>query len=352
MKLLLSNIPPLRPNNASFSACFGKLISEADYMRIASGYISTDSLTEIKKIIESNNRPSLDLMMGMHYFDGITRPQYEAAIYLNDFLVSKNMGKVSIATTFKFHGKMYSFQKNGEIFAGILGSSNLNSMLDFHRNFETDILLTDKNTIIEINEFIKRASNSISIPISDWVPEKFIENNQLLKDHEAVEKVSNEVLAGITSDLNGVNFDIPLKATNRHQKSNLNVYFGQGRRNTSTGFIKPRHWYEVELIVPSSITNLPSYPKAGFPETESIINVYTDDGWKFKCKISGDYSKNFRSNDDLKILGKWIKGRLENSGALRVGQMVTEDVLRQYGRSLFKLRGTSDPKIWMLDFGV
>lgn len=352
MELLLSDIPPLKPDNKSFADSFGRLISESDSMRIASGYISTESLTEIKRIIESNNGPSLDLMIGMHYFDGITRPQYEAAMYLNEFLASNDMGRVSIATTFKFHGKMYSFEKKGEVFAGIIGSSNLSSMLDIHRNYETDILLTDNKIISEIDDFIKKASASISDPISDWSPEKFLENNKLLKDHEAVEKVNNEVLAGIKNDLNSVVFEIPLKATDNHQKSNLNAYFGQGRRNTSTGFIAPRHWYEVELIVPNVITGQASYPKAGHPETESIITVYTDDGWKFECKISGDYSKNFRSNNDLRILGKWIKGRLENSGALKVGQLVTENVLKRYGRNSFKLKGTSDPNVWILDFGI
>lgn len=160
------------------------------------------------------------------------------------------------------------------------------------------------------------------------------------------------MLADITSKLNGVVFDIPLKVTTRHQKSNLNVYYGKGRTNRSTGFTKPRHWYEAELIVPKRITDRDFYPKANNPKAGKIITVYTDDGWNFKCKISGTNSKNFRSNNDLKILGKWIKGRLENSGALQVGQLVTEDVLKRYGRNNFKLKGTSDPTIWMLDFGV
>ncbi len=352
MELLLSSIPPIKPNNNSFANTFGRLITEADSLRIASGYISTESLTEIKRVIEVNNGPSLDLMIGMHYYDGITRTQYEAASCLNEFLVSQDMGSVSIATTFKFHGKLYSFEKEGDIFAGIMGSSNLNSMLDIHRNFETDILLTDSKMLAEIDSFIKKTSSTISKPISEWHPGEFIENNKLLEDHEVVTKISKEATTSIKSTLNGIVFDIPLKATDKHKKSNLNVYFGQGRKNTSTGFIKPRHWYEVELIVPKEITDHTSYPKAGYPETESIITVYTDDGWEFECKISGDYSKNFRSNNDLKTLGKWIKGRLENNGALQVGQLVTEDVLERYGRNTLGLKGTTDPNIWMLDFGV
>lgn len=71
---------------------------------------------------------------------------------------------------------------------------------------------------------------------------------------------------------------------------------------------------------------------------------------KFKCKVSGDYSKNFRSENDLKILGKWLKGRLENAGALAVGEKVTQETLRRYGRNTFTLTKTKIPNLWYLDF--
>jgi len=78
--------------------------------------------------------------------------------------------------------------------------------------------------------------------------------------------------------------------------------------------------------------------------------VITDDGWQFQCKTSGDFSKNFRSENDLQILGKWIKGKLENSGALEVGDLVTEETLRQYGNDTITLRSTSLPNTWLLSF--
>jgi hypothetical protein len=70
----------------------------------------------------------------------------------------------------------------------------------------------------------------------------------------------------------------------------------------------------------------------------------------FKCKTQGDYSKNFRSADDLKILGKWIKGRLEESGALIPGKAIDPSTLDRYGRRDVELISTSDPDIWLLNF--
>ena len=149
--------------------------------------------------------------------------------------------------------------------------------------------------------------------------------------------------------MTNISFEIPIKATEKHGKSNLNVFFGKGRMD-KRGLVKPRHWYEAELIVPKEVTSKPGYPQSQTPE--SVFDVITDDGWKFKCKVSGDYSKNFRSENDLKILGKWLKGRLENAGALKVGEPVTEETLRKYGRYTFTLTKTTIPDLWYLDFEV
>ncbi len=108
--------------------------------------------------------------------------------------------------------------------------------------------------------------------------------------------------------------------------------------------MKPRPWYEVELIVSNTITKQDGYP---FHQTFTVI---TDDGWQFQCKTSGDFSKNLRSENDLKTLGKWIKGRLEVSGCLKTGEMITPEVLQKYGNDQFELRSTDKPDLWLLSF--
>src|SRR5690606_10916771 len=125
-------------------------------------------------------------------------------------------------------------------------------------------------------------------------------------------------------------FLIPLK-TDDATRSNLNTFNGKGRENKQ-GFVMPRSWYEVELIVPKSVTSQPGYPQSDKDGDGGVIHVLTDDGWKFSCKVSGDFSKNLRSEKDLKILGKWLKGRLEHSGALKTGELCTQSTLDNYGR--------------------
>jgi len=350
MEFLLSNIPPVRFSKRNSISCFEDLLEDAEGIRIASGYISADALAELKKIVEVNKKAYLELVIGMHGFEGFTQSQFDAAKYLDEYLRGNKLGGVKVVNAFKFHGKVYSFLKKQTAFAGIIGSSNLSSVLDNQNHYETDLFINEAGIAAEINNFIIQLSRDASVSLEGYVP-KIIEGaNTLLDGHEGVEKLPWDELECILQSKTSVSFKIPIKGAEEAPQSNLNVFFGKGRENRK-GFVKPRHWYEVELIVPSDITSQPGYPKAGYPEKESIITVYTDDGWKFKCKISGDYSKNFRSADDLKILGRWIKGRLENNGALKVGEPVTAETLRRYGRDNFELIGTSNPAVWIIDFG-
>mgnify|MGYP000031961112 CR=1 FL=1 len=107
---------------------------------------------------------------------------------------------------------------------------------------------------------------------------------------------------------------------------NLNVYFGKGRLNSTTGITKPRPWYEIELIASNDLNSLPNYPKGDFL-------AYTDDGLIIPMRTQGDYFKNIRSRNSLQIFGIWLKGKLEKSGVLNRLEPVTLDTLIEYGKT-------------------
>lgn len=353
MEFLFSNLPPLRTGSASFRDTFYSLIPEATRLDIAVGYITADSLAELKQTVAyNNNLGTMNLIIGMHYLEKFTQLEYNAAINLNEYLHAEGRGEVRLVTPFRFHGKMYSYSNANGPFAGIIGSNNLSSIVGSRtRTYEAAALLRQQLDAKKMRQFIDSLADTATDNIEDCAITEFTHHNTLLDDHENVERVVQDELADVVSSLTATRFDIPLVKNGRvPQRSNLNVYFGEGRRSRTTGVVQPRHWYETELIVPSTITQLPNYPQERTPEAE--FDVVTDDGWKFACKVSGDYSKNFRSSDDLKILGKWIKGRLENSGVLEVGQLVTPETFVRYGRDNFTLTKTTTPNLWYLDFGV
>ena len=351
MTFLYSNYPPCRTDYPKFIDTFYELLSEADEMDIAVGYITADSLSELQNIVEMNNVSKLNLTIGMHYFDLFTAVEYNAAMRLNNFLQENSIGGVNLVTSFRFHGKMYSYSKDNKPIAGILGSNNLSSIVESNnRVYEASVLLRDQQNAQDMYKFIEQLNNTSAKNIADLKIETFKKANPLLEHYEDVEKVSSEKLLDVISNLSQTKFEIPIKGGDEGVgKSNLNACFGKGRKDIR-GLIKPRHWYEVELIVPKSVTSMNGYPQG--KTKDACFDVITDDGWKFKCKISGTNSKNFRSENDLKILGRWLKGRLENAGALEVGKPVTSETLQKYGRNTFTLTKTKIETLWFLDFGV
>ena len=347
MPFLFSKIQPLIYGNESFADAFETLLLSSDRMKIVSGYISEESLMELKSILdfyrEENQKKFCDLTIGMHHREGFTRPQYEAAKSLGEFLEEYELGAVRVCTAFKFHGKVYSFYKDNAPFASIMGSSNLSNMLE-SKQWEVDYIFREDAALTELNSLYDDLTSKATKKLLELpAPEKFIENHDLLQGRTGVEKLTANDLESYKAQQQGAVFEIPLKA---ETKSNLNVYFGKGRL-APNGAIRPRPWYEVEIIVPTTITRLDGYPHSG-----TVFNVITDDGWRFKCKVSGQNDKNFRSEDDLKTLGRWVKGRLEAAGILEVGQPISEQMLQKYGRKNLTLSKTKDPETWLLDFSV
>lgn len=346
MELLFSNVKPCEYNNSSFSEAFELGIVNSDEINIATGYVSEESLLELKAILsfykENDNTKKCNVVIGMHGREGFTRPQYEAAIELATFLKEHNLGGVFVCTAFRFHGKTYLFSKQDSPISAILGSSNLSNILD-NRQWEVDTKITDGAALKDLQQLHTDLTTKACKNILETeAPDSFTETNDLLQDRIGVEKADSDMYEKAQHSLTGIVFDLPLKTA---EKSNLNAYFGKGRLATKTGAIRPRHWYEVELIVPIDITSSPSYPKKG-----EVIRVLTDDGWSFTCKAEGQNSKNFRSENDLRTLGRWVKGRLERAGCLQVGKPVTDEVLDSYGRRTISLQQTNEPGLWLLDF--
>jgi len=345
-EFLSSNFSPLKTHNRTFEDVFYEKLGRSKEVKIASGYISEDAITQLIGIYDNGFCGKLELIVGMHYFDGFTRLQFDALNKLSNKLEISKLGKVSLATVSRYHGKLYSFKSENNSVSTIIGSSNLSKIHTFEKIYDSDLLVENEDLSMEIDSFISNLSASYCTVISsiDNSKIKFIKRSDLFNDHTDVVKVESPEKRRLLNMLTDVKFELPLKA---EAKSGLNAFHGKGRQNPSNGIVIPRDWYEAELIISKIITSSSDYPKK---DTEFF--VVTDDGYKFKCKTSGDNSKNFRSAADLKVLGRWIKGRLENNGSLQLGEMVTRDTFSHYGRSTVSLIKTRVENTWFLDFGV
>lgn len=350
MELLAPNLRPFVTEYKTFRDVFLQNLTLASSVNIGVGFITADSLNDIERYISACSISHFTLLIGMHYFTNFTHKEYDAACSLNEYLSNKMIGEVRLVNTFKFHGKLYSFETKDGVITSILGSDNLSSIVDSKstRVYDISAFFTEQKEAKQINDIIVKLSETCSQNILSLPINKFNENNGVLDGIIDVEKLSMPELSRITTSLTNTKLNLPLKTLEDDAgKSNLNCYLGKGRKNVNS-IVIPRDWYEVELITPASIYQNPEFPKK--EQNNGCFTVITDDGYKFDCKVSGDNSKNLRSQNDLKILGRWIKGRLENCGALTLGSPVTRAVLQKYGRNTITMTKTRNSNEWYFDF--
>ena len=303
------------------------LINVASKFNIATGFISSDSLVELKRMVGfRKGELSVNLFIGMNYIDGFTQLQYAALKDLNSYLHDNHYGRVYVSPHALYHGKMYSFlDASNNCLGSFIGSSNLASFLSTSQSYiESDMYFSgEEGSVIDKN--IKSiiydlgVDFSIAKPVSVFLPPE----TDLLKGNERVTKLTDDEFGTAMTKLTAETVEIPLKTK---PKSNLNTYFGAGK---TPGRYSPRSWYEVELIVPKNTPNVEILPD----KDAGQFTVITPNHYAFQCERQGDYSKNLRSSGDLRILGKWIKGEMENAGVIRCGEMVTKETLEAFGKS-------------------
>lgn len=339
MELLLSANPLIQQHvrTKSISNFYNNLVDIATDFNIATGFITNDSIAALKQIVEfREGKLRLSLFIGMNYIEGFTKPQYIAVKELSSFLSKNRLGSVHLSPQGLFHGKMYSFMQGNSCLASFVGSSNLASFTGTSQNYiESDILFKN-NEGSYINNYIRDVTSALGEDFNTLpIIENFIKDDiEILKGYTYVRKIPNEEYHAEIIAKTGQFVDIPLKT---EEKSNLNTYFGKGKIK---GKYSPRGWYEVEIIIGKKTPNRDLIPT----KDHGPFTVITPEAYEFQCSTQGDYSKNLRSDHDLKILGRWIKGQMENSGALQVGTPVTAETLEKFGKNSLRLEKTKSGK--------
>lgn len=368
MELLYSNILPLKKPEGKelFTDAFMKAIEKSDEVDIAVGYVSKASLRELGEQVERIGIKNICLIIGMYYLEGgMPEGTYHEAVTLNEKWKQAGIGEVRIVRTVKYHGKLYLFKKDGKPFEGFIGSHNLGAIKSEASNirqYEISAKTINEDELQEMEAFIdelKLAKCSLSIDEIVDMP-MIREINRALVDQEFVSKVTMDEVSAYQDRMTETSFEIPLKVPEnaedtRMRGSNINVCYAKGRK---------RVWWETEIVVGKEIKELPGYPEWGKP-----FMAITDDGWRFQVWTCGQNNKNLYSKDDLKIMGRWIKGRLVAAGLVdpvntvendTEGKgVITHEMLLKYGRDTITLTKTdlttkaddgTELDVWVLSF--
>ena len=375
MDLLYTNIPPLKVCDSSFSfiESFNQEIATCDTVDLAVGYVSQASLEELRNLV-SKYKLKVCLIMGMYYIEGMQERTYHLAERIHQEWESAGLGEIRLVKSFKYHGKIYAFSKNGKVSSIILGSANLGAIKfdsNNRRQYEVSIKITDEHTCQEAVAFIEKLkSDKLSFKINAGIKVPLIsEKNDALNNMGTVHQVPTTDLGIYERHKIGTRFLLPLKAPHfaerfiddgkHYTQSNINTCYSEPRSAR-----KARDWYEIQFTVPSSVYKLEGYPQRGKP-----FLVITDDGYSFKVHTTSDNNKQFNAVGNEHILGRWLKGRLAAAGLAtevpnvledhdRIG-MITEEMLDSYGCHNLYLQKTDktaedtdgvELEVWLLGF--
>ena len=375
MKLLYSNILPLGTENGQETVAdrFFEEARQADHIEIASGYISKASLLELDALVESASIKKIVLIIGMYFIEGMPEGTYHAALEINKKWQDAGIGEIRMVRAFKYHGKLYTFYKDGEIKSAIIGSANLGAIkleASNRRQYEVSAITTDRDECAEIATLIAKLSTpNISVNIDDAAGMPIIrEVNTSLTGVDTVDQIPQAEVGLYERHKTTTSFVIPIKVPaaaerfmddgKHYTKSNLNVSYAAPRSAR-----KARDWFETQFTVSKSITRQEGYPEKGKP-----FFVVTDDGYTFKVHTTSDGNKQFSAVGDELILGRWVKGRLAAAGLVtpvnntqadteRLG-MITKEMLAAYGCDTLVLTKTTQHKeedgeildVWVLSF--
>jgi hypothetical protein len=337
---------------------FESNLRTSDNLTIASGYIGATTIEDLEdSLISLAKRGKCKILIGMIYHGGVTSKQNKALTALDNKLraISKDNG-VYISRQ-QYHGKIYEFKsnQNTRLYSG---SSNF-SKEGFSSRLECTTPIIDTDTKINVSSYLHHLFTlETTILLKD--AELRIHRKKKTRTKASKELSDYEVSAMEFPDISNAlgTCNIKLRVDSQ-PRSSFNLYFDKGRKN-SHGKYAPRPWYEVEITTTADEISSPYYPtsklrEAGKKARKGSFNAfiqYEDKYYKIKMVVHADNGKNISSDRESggrETLGRIIKGKLENSGLLSEGEVITSDILDAYGRDYIMLIKISDNS-YILDF--
>lgn len=358
---LFTNVPPLRVSeDKTIRANIKNCINQSDKVVIAVGYFSVNGIDALDRWIHEANIKEITLIGGMYSVEGIPASVYNKIIDVNQKWQSEGIGRILLVNNMNYHGKLYTFWRDGHIFKSIIGSANLGAIAptsSTQRQYELATFVTGKNDNLELEKHLAKLEKfTTSGGEIDGKFKKVHERIALLEGIDGVTTLTNSSVNDYSKATTDTVLRIPIKAPhyedrfkdndrNCYTHSNINVCYGRGRKGKN-GKIQPRNWFEIQITCARKLINLENYPKTTKP-----FFIVTDDNYMFEAHTTSANHKQLSAYGSDRVLGRWIKGRLVAAGLLQAYDnssqdknrdgMVTDEMLERSKMKVLELHKTS-----------
>lgn len=364
MSILYTNVPPMikAGDKKSIRDMFEEILAQSDKLEIAVGYVSVKGLQKIDELVEKYSIKDVKLACGMYSVDGMPESIRNEISRLHEKWQVAGIGEIYVVNNMDYHGKLYSFWKDGKPFRSIVGSANLGALAPAGRTmrqYELANTVEGEQENQDLADFIADLIKKCCVSADNMDGIKVVhERIELLDAIEDVSELTESSVESFNGKENGIVIRVPIKApkfanrfsTDRKDfaSSNINVCYGKGRK-AKNGKYTRRNWFETQITVSVDITREPDYPK-GKP-----FFVVTDDGYMFEAHTTAQNNKQLTAYGDDRIFGRWIKGRLVAAGLLkafddadqdpdRLG-VVTEEMLERSNMKVLELHKTNEKRL-------
>ncbi len=318
----------------NFGAIVNGLIIGATDIRIASGYAGYKAFEVTAALLKRclANGARVQLIFGLGFWEGISQNMERALRSFDEEARSYSNGSgVYFCQVEKFHGKFYLLNSNGAQHA-LIGSSNFSDS-GFGGWLEANAALDNPRQIDELNDYFERLLSHNARPIKQLA----------FPDVRGDFIKANRTAPATRATLTGTELQLPVAFTLTllvRPQSHFNLFAGSGRRKS--GIFKLRSWYEVEIGVTKQTRDARLDAILPAQLTPFRIQIVEDNGKTyeglFKRKTSKknerktlrETSVDFMSAE-RQLFGNYIKNKLVSIGLMRYGDLLTEDVLSQYG---------------------
>ncbi|AHC40113.1 hypothetical protein OVS_00615 [Mycoplasma ovis str. Michigan] len=169
---------------------FREELNKSDQIEIAVGFCSHKSLRELDALIFQKRIKRVCLILGMYYLNGIPESLHKLALEINERWMRAGIGEIRLVHSCKYHGKLYCFFKNNQIFSAIFGSPNLSFLTEtWFNNQDQHEMAFITNNPIKIEKFprylkyLKSKNISENIEIlerykSHWEEESYFQDEK------------------------------------------------------------------------------------------------------------------------------------------------------------------------------